>query len=195
MLHASLASLPRGTEIGRDGGGMFDFGSLVSDTLAFVQQHQQWTVPLVFALAFGESLAVISLFIPATVLLLGVGALIEASGFSFWPVWFAAAAGAVIGDTASYAFGYHFKDGARNVWPLSRRPDLVIVGEAFFARFGVWSVAIGRFFGPARAIVPLIAGVVAMRQIPFQLANVGSAALWAFVMLAPGGAAMKMFGW
>lgn len=173
---------------------MFDFSTLVSQTLALVQQHQQWAVPIVFALALGESLAVLSLFIPATVLLLGIGALIEASNLDFWQIWAAAAVGAVVGDTISYALGYYFKDGAKTIWPLSRQPEMVRKGEVFFSRFGVWSIAIGRFFGPARAVVPLIAGVLAMRQIPFQLANVSSAFVWSFVMLAPGGAALKMFG-
>ncbi len=174
---------------------MLEFGTFITQVLAFVQQHHQWTVPIVFLLALGESLAILSLFIPATVLLLGIGALAEASGLAFWPIWLAAATGAVVGDTLSYAFGYYYKAGAKTVWPLSRYPDLVVRGEAFFLKFGVWSIAIGRFFGPARAVVPLIAGVVAMRQLPFQLANIGSAGVWAFVMLAPGGAAMKMFGW
>ncbi|TDT99527.1 membrane protein DedA with SNARE-associated domain [Azorhizobium sp. AG788] len=174
---------------------MIDFSSFVADTLALVEQHKQWAVPIVFALAFGESLAVLSIFIPATVLLLGIGALIEASNLAFWPIWVAAATGAMLGDSVSYALGYYFKDGAKTVWPLSRRPEMVAQGEAFFARFGVWSIAVGRFFGPARAVVPLIAGILAMRQIPFQVANVASALLWAFVMLAPGGAALKLIGY
>ncbi|OYY82354.1 MAG: DedA family protein, partial [Rhizobiales bacterium 35-66-30] len=49
--------------------------------------------------------------------------------------------------------------------------------------------------GPARAVVPLIAGILAMPQIPFQVANVLSALVWAFVMLAPGAAVLKALGW
>ncbi|GGF60596.1 cytochrome o ubiquinol oxidase [Azorhizobium oxalatiphilum] len=171
---------------------MFDFNSIVSPVLAFVEQHQQWAAPIVFALAFGESLAVLSIFIPATVLLLGIGALIEASGLSFWPIWMAASLGAILGDTVSYIIGYYFKDGVKRMWPLSRHPEMVAQAESFFARYGVWGVAVGRFFGPARAVVPLLAGILAMRQIPFQIANIGSAFAWSFAMLAPGAAALKL---
>lgn len=50
----------------------------------FVKEHEIWAVPIVFLLAFGESLAFISLLIPATVILLGLGALIGESGLLFY---------------------------------------------------------------------------------------------------------------
>ena len=40
--------------------------------------------------------------------------------------------------------------------------------------------------GPARALVPLFAGILGLARLPFQLANVASALVWAFVLLAPG---------
>lgn len=36
--------------------------SLIQGTIEFVRLHQDWAVPLVFFLAFGESLAFISLY-------------------------------------------------------------------------------------------------------------------------------------
>lgn len=173
---------------------MFDLHSYVDPVLDFVEAHQAWAPVIVFGLAFGESLAFISILVPATALLLGIGALIEASGLNFWPMWAAAAAGAALGDAVSYWFGFHYKERAKTFWPLNRRPELVVRAEDFFSRYGVWSVVIGRFFGPLRAVVPLIAGVLAMGQIPFQLANVGSAVVWAFAMLSPGVAALKLMG-
>src|SRR5881409_3540298 len=59
----------------------------------FVRAHQAWAAPIVFLLAFGESLAFISLLIPAWGALVAIGALIGASGISFWPVWFAGGIG------------------------------------------------------------------------------------------------------
>ncbi|MFS8039177.1 DedA family protein [Xanthobacter sp. AM11] len=174
---------------------MIDVQSIVAATTAFVKQNQGLAPAVVFGLAFGESLALVSFFIPATVLLLAIGALIEASGLHFFPIWLAAAAGAALGDALSYWLGFHYKERAKSLWPLSLRPDLVARAEDLFQRFGVWGVAIGRFFGPIRAVVPLVAGMFAMRQSHFQIANVASAALWAFVMLAPGAALFKLMGW
>lgn len=45
---------------------------------------------------------------------------------------------------------------------------------------------IGRFFGPLRAVIPLVAGICAMPKHYFQLANLLSAMVWAFAILAPG---------
>ncbi|MET3355285.1 UNVERIFIED_ORG: membrane protein DedA with SNARE-associated domain [Xanthobacter viscosus] len=173
---------------------MIDVQAIIAATTVFVQNNHALAAPIVFGLAFGESLALVSFFIPATVLLLAIGALIEASGLHFFPIWLAAATGAALGDAISYWLGFHYKERAKTFWPLSKRPDLVARAEDFFHRFGVWGVAIGRFFGPVRAVVPLVAGVLAMRQTHFQVANVASAALWAFAMLAPGAAAFKLFG-
>ncbi len=171
---------------------MFDFQVIVDPVTTFVKENQSLAPAIVFALAFGESLAVISFFIPATVLLLAIGALVEASGLSLFPVWLAATIGAILGDAVSYWFGFHYKERAKLIWPLNKHPDLVTRAENLFARFGIWAVAIGRFFGPIRAVVPLIAGILAMRHLQFQIANVSSAAVWAFAMLAPGAMALKM---
>jgi membrane protein DedA with SNARE-associated domain len=68
---------------------------------------------------------------------------------------------------------------------------MVVKGEAFTRRFGVWAIFIGRFFGPARAVVPLVAGIFEMPRVPFQAANIASAMVWAFALLAPGTGLME----
>ena len=160
--------------------------SLTADTLDFLRQHQAWAAPIAGALAFGESLAVLSLLVPATVILIGIGAMIGATGLDFWPIWLAAAIGASLGDWLSFEVGRWLEQRAHHVWPLSRYPEMIAKGEIFVRRFGVWGIFLGRFFGPARAMVPLVAGIFEMRRLPFQAANVSSAMIWAFVLLAPG---------
>ena len=59
-------------------------------------------------------------------------------------------------------------------------------GEAFFRKWGTFGVFVGRFFGPLRSIMPLVAGICGMRQVPFQIANLASAVLWATGVLTPG---------
>ena len=154
--------------------------------LAFVRVHQEFAAPLVFVLAFGESLAFISLLLPATVLLIGVGALIGASGIDFWPIYFAAAIGAGLGDWLSYWLGVHYHAQIARMWPLSKHPDLLPRGHRFFEKWGWPGVFVGRFFGPLRAAVPLVAGACEMPRTPFQIANWMSAFVWAGVILGPG---------
>jgi len=95
--------------------------------------------------------------------------------------------GAALGDWVSYAIGFHLKERAHHVWPLSRRPELLPQAEAFFRRYGMLSVVLCRFFSPLRATVPLLCGVFEMPALRFQVANWLSAPIWAFALLAPGG--------
>ncbi len=154
--------------------------------LAFIRTHEAWAPFVVFALAFGKSLAFISLLLPATFILFAAGGLIGAAGLDFWPIWTAAALGAALGDWLSYWLGYHYKDAIGRMWPLYRNPRLLPKGHAFFEKWGTLGVFLGRFFGPLRAAIPLVAGICAMPQLKFQLANVTSALVWATGILAPG---------
>lgn len=165
-----------------------------ADTIiAFVREHEQWAAPIVFVLAFGESLAFISLVLPFWAMLVGIGTLIGASGTmtDFLVVWVAASLGAAFGDWVSYWLGKHYHEEIARMWPLSRRPDLIPKGHEFFEKYGIWAIFIGRFFGPLRASVPLVAGIVQMPIYSFQIANFASAFVWAGVLLAPGSFGLK----
>ncbi len=166
-------------------------GDPLDIVIAFVRAHESFAAPIVFVLAFGESLAFVSLLLPATAILFGIGGLIGATGIGFWPIWFAAALGAALGDWLSYWLGYHYKREIGGMWPLSRRADLLARGEIFFRRWGTAGVFLGRFFGPMRSVVPLIAGICAMPLVPFQIANLASALVWATGILTPGVVGMK----
>ncbi len=155
-------------------------------TVDFVRTNQAWAAPVVFALAFGESLAFVSLLFPAWGALVAIGALIGPSGVNFWPVWIAAALGAALGDWLSYWIGQKFEHAVQHMWPLSRHPELIPRGEAFVRKWGVLAIFIGRFFGPLRASVPLVAGIFEMPYWRFQFANFSSAFVWAAVLLTIG---------
>lgn len=154
--------------------------------LDIIKTHQQWAVVLVFALAFAESLAFVSLLIPATVILWGVGALIGVADLEFWRLWFATALGAILGDWVSYWFGLHYHEKIEKLWPINRYPHLVERAHGSFKRYGIVAVFGGRFIGPLRAFMPLVAGATMMPIMTFQLANISSGLLWAGVTLAPG---------
>ena len=154
--------------------------------LNIVRVHHSWGGPVCFVLAFCESLAFVSLIVPATVMLIGIGGLVPLSDLSFLQIWLGAALGAAAGDWVSFWIGKRFKDRIGSVWPMSRHPDMLPRAQRFFERWGAVGVFGGRFLGPLRATIPLVAGMCDMQRWLFQLANVSSAALWAFVVLAPG---------
>jgi membrane protein DedA with SNARE-associated domain len=158
----------------------------VDPVLEFVRTHAAWAPIIVGLLAFGESLAFVSLVMPATTMLVAIGALVGAGALSFVPIWIAAAIGAALGDWLSYWLGEKFEGPISRMWPLSHHPDLLPRGHAFVGRFGIAAIFIGRFFGPLRAIVPLVAGILRMPFWPFQIANFSSAFVWGAVLLVPG---------
>ena len=154
--------------------------------ISLVRDHREWGVLIVFVLAFCESFAFVSLLVPATVILIGLGGLVAAADIEFWPIWLAAVLGAIAGDWLAYELAFHFRDALFRRWPLAGRADLVARGVGFFEKWGVLAVFGGRFFGPFRAIVPIVAGLNAMPRLRFQIANVASAVLWATGILLPG---------
>lgn len=152
----------------------------------FIRNHREWAGPIVFALAFGESLAVVSILVPATGILLGMGALVSTGVLDFWTLFIWAVPGAALGDWVSYVVGRAFDKAIAGVWPFRDQPELLERGHAFFQKWGVASVFIGRFFGPLRAVVPLVAGIMDMPKVKFQIANWTSAAVWVPAILTPG---------
>jgi membrane protein DedA with SNARE-associated domain len=160
--------------------------SIVEQVTDFVRLHAVWAPPIVFALAFGESLAFISLLIPAWSALVAIGALLSTSGINFWPVWIAGSLGAALGDWLSYWVGLKLEYSVARIWPLSRHPEMIPRGERFVKAWGIPGIFIGRFFGPLRAVVPLVAGIFEMPYWQFQIANVTSAFVWAAVLLTIG---------
>ena len=161
---------------------------LVDGVMHVMQEHRAWAGPLVFVLAFGESLAFVSLILPFWGILVAIGVLISGNigSVEFWTILTAAAVGAACGDWLSYWLGYHYHEGIARMWPLSRYPDLLPKGRAFFDKWGPWAIVLGRFSGPLRASVPIVAGTVQMPKGMFQLANWSSAFLWAGVLLVFG---------
>jgi membrane protein DedA with SNARE-associated domain len=161
----------------------------------FVRVHEAWAAPIVFALAFGESLAFISLLIPAWAALVGIGVLIASGNLNFWPIWVAGSVGAALGDWLSFWIGIKLGPPVAHIWPLSRHPQLLPKGETFVKRWGPLAIFIGRFFGPLRASVPLVAGIFRMPFWEFQIANFTSAFVWAGVLLTVGDVGAKLIKW
>ena len=162
--------------------------SLVDAIVTFVRDHEEWTPVVVFLVAFGESFAFLSLIVPGTAILAGVAALLAASGVEMHivaPAILAAGLGGTLGYAISFWLGRYFKDSVPHIWPFKTRPHLITQGEKFFETYGAFGVFFGHFFGPVRAVIPVVAGMFRMRELPFQIANVASAFVWAAGVIAP----------
>ncbi len=170
---------------------MFDalkeyIGWAANHMMTFTLAHADWAPLIIFLLAFAESLAVISILIPSTVILIGLGAVIQIGGLPLLPLIISAIVGAFCGDWVSYMIGRWFKEPLLRSWPLKTMPDAVARTEALFARYGWLAYFFGRFVGPLRAIFPLVAGIMNMRFGVFQAVNAASATAWATLVLGGG---------
>ena len=154
--------------------------------LAFINHHSALAYVMVFLVSFSESLALIGLLVPGTVIMFGIGAVIAAGSLGLAPVLVLAIIGAIAGDGVSYWLGHHFKERLVDIWPFSRYPEMLKKGAAFFHRHGGKSVLFGRFVGPVRPVIPLMAGMLGMRPVNFSIVNVLSAIGWALVYILPG---------
>ena len=71
--------------------------------------------------------------------------------------------------------------------------ELLPKGEVFFKKWGAWAIVFGRFSGPMRASVPIVAGALRMPAGVFQIANWSSAFIWAFALMVLGDSMFKVF--
>ncbi|MEI9995820.1 MAG: DedA family protein [Rhizomicrobium sp.] len=154
--------------------------------LNFAKAHPESAFAIAFAVSFGESFVGLSFLVPGTTILIGLGVVIQATGIDPVPIWLAAVIGAVLGDWISYWIGHRYKAHALAIWPVSHYREQMDKALAFFRKWGVWAIFLGRFLGPFRATVPIVAGISQMRFWPFQIANVTSAFPWAAALLAIG---------
>lgn len=154
--------------------------------LAWVSANPGWAGMVVFLMAFAESLAIVGMVVPGVAILFAVGALIGSGSLDFWQMVAWAVSGAVAGDSLSFWLGKKYQRQLTTLWPFSKHPAMLERGTRFFNKYGGKSVVIGRFFGPVRAVIPLVAGMMEMPVGRFLFANVLSALAWAPAYLLPG---------
>ena len=154
--------------------------------IQWLHYHPHWGVVAAFLVAFTESVAIIGTIIPGSVTMTAIGTLAGSGTLPFWPIILLAILGAIIGDGLSYFTGYYFKDRIRMWWPFKQHPSILGSGEQFIHMHGGKSIFIGRFVGPVRAMIPLIAGMLNLPPKRYFFASILSAIAWAPVYLCPG---------
>ncbi len=81
----------------------------------FITQSTVYSLLAVMLVAFLESLALVGLILPGTVMMAGLGALIGGGEVNFWQAWLAGIVGCLLGDWISFWLGWRFK---KRVAPL-----------------------------------------------------------------------------
>ncbi|XPE66812.1 DedA family protein [Shigella flexneri] len=151
----------------------------------FITQSTAYSLMAVVLVAFLESLALVGLILPGTVMMAGLGALIGS------------------GELSSGTRGW------RGLSVAARRLDLLLAWLAFKKPLHRWSflkknkalldktehalhqhsmftILIGRFVGPTRPLVPMVAGMLDLPVAKFITPNIIGCLLWPPFYFLPG---------
>jgi membrane protein DedA with SNARE-associated domain len=174
---------------------MVPLEAMIESVLAFVRDNRDWAFWIALVFAFGENLAFLSIVIPSTAILLGVGALVATGELSLFPIWAGASIGALAGSILSYLIGWRYGTAILSLWPFRNHPDQIENGNAAFRRWGAYAVLIGHFFGPLRAVVFVMAGISRVSPPVFMVVNFVGCLAWAYLTPLFGEVAGHVFGW
>lgn len=142
---------------------------------------------LVLGLVFAESAVLLDFVVPGEVGLIVAGAAAAQNDTHLSGIIAAAALGAVAGDVVGYVIGRRFGTDLGERGRIGRwlAPGVERAQSHFDRRGGV-TVAIARFVGALRAVVPLVAGAAAMRPRSFLGWAVPAAIVWSAAVASAG---------
>lgn len=163
--------------------------------LEWLKLNPNWLLFSIFFVSFIESLALAGIIVPGVLILFLIASVAGHLDYAISSLLMAGFLGAILGDGISFYLGRYFKDSIPNIWPFSRYPKTLSMGESFFHKHGGKSVMLGRFIGPIRPVLPLIAGMLGMSQLRFATFNSASAVIWAPFYLLPGYFTGKATSW
>lgn len=166
------------------------------DTMTlWLETNPEWLGLTIFIIACLECLAVAGILIPGTVVLFTLAMLAGSGALSLWETLLLAYTGGLLGDAISYGLGRRFHQGIRRLPVLRDHPEWLGGAENYFKRYGVASLLVGRYIGPLRPMLPLVAGMLDMPFVRFVLVSMLAAAGWAIAYMLPGwatGAALRL---
>lgn len=165
----------------------FDTGHIMQALLEhFITQSTVYSLIAVMLVAFLESLALVGLILPGTVMMAGLGALIGSGDVNFWQAWLAGIIGCLLGDWISFWLGWRFKKPLHRWSFMKKNKALLDKTEHALHQHSMITILIGRFVGPTRPLVPMVAGMLDLPLAKFILPNIIGCLLWPPLYFLPG---------
>ncbi|PKH22644.1 hypothetical protein CIG19_11730 [Enterobacterales bacterium CwR94] len=151
-----------------------------------IAQSTGWALAAIALVAFFESLALVGLLLPGTVLMATLGALIGSGQLGLYPAWAAGIVGCLLGDWISFYIGYRFK-GPLHRWSfLKKHHAMLTKTEHALHEHSMFTIIIGRFIGPTRPLIPMVAGMLELPVRKFVPPNIIGCVLWPPLYFLPG---------
>lgn len=166
------------------------------DTLSgWLNAHPEWLALAIFLIACMECLAIVGIIVPGTLVLFAVAVVAGNGALPLGEVLLLGYLGGLLGDGISYALGRRFHQHIRRLPGLRSHPQWLGAAETYFNRYGIASLLVGRFIGPLRPMLPMVAGMLDMPLPRFIAVSLVAAAGWSVAYLLPGwatGAAFRL---
>ena len=126
----------------------------------FITQSVAYSLIAIALVAFLESLALVGLLLPGTVLMAALGALIGSGEVNFYEAWAVGIIGCLLGDWISFWLGWRFKKPLHRWSFLKKHKALLDKTEHALHQHSMFTILVGRFVGPTRPLVPMVAGML-----------------------------------
>ena len=155
-----------------------------NEILIWLEQNPEWVAFGFIGASFIESFALIGIIIPGVVLLAVIAGLASTS-LSVYEVVLLAYLASFFSDITSYFIGFSLRNSLAKIWPFNKHPKLLTNGKAFFQKYGMIGLFIGKFIGPVRPLLPITAGSLSMNIKSFIIIEVFSCFICCLLYTSP----------
>lgn len=170
-------------------------GAWLDSITSWLSANPSWLGAAVFLVSFLECMAIAGIIVPGTVALFAIAALAGSGILPLSAALLLGFLGGLLGDLISYFLGRRFHQNIRRLPGLRHHPEWIAGAETYFQRYGIASLLVGRFIGPLRPMLPMVAGMFDMPFVRFFAVSVVAAAGWSMAYIMPGwatGAAIRL---
>lgn len=155
--------------------------------LAWITLFGPWIYVLMFLVIFCETGLVVTPFLPGDSLLFALGALSALeNGLDVWILLVSLTIAGILGDTCNYHIGKYLGpkvfEGNSRFFKKSYLTDT----QAFFERWGAFTIVAARFAPIVRTFAPFVAGIGSMNYKKFVSYNIIGAIAWVFIFILAG---------
>lgn len=141
---------------------------------------------IIILVTFLESLALIGLLLPGIVFMTTIGTLIGQEKIPFYPAWIIGIIGCLLGDYLSYYIGLIFKKWIYKINLFNKNIILFNKIQKTLYQYSTFTIFIGKFIGPIRPLVTMIAGMIKLPIKKFILPSLMASILWPLLYFLPG---------
>ncbi len=152
----------------------------------FITQSTTYALIAVWLVAFLESLALVGLLMPGTVFMAALGALIGSGQIGLYQAWLVGTLGCLVADWISFWLGWRFKKPLHNWSFLKKQKAWLDKTEYALHKHSMFTILVGRFIGPTRPLVPMVAGMLDLPVRKFILPNIIGCIFWPPFYFLPG---------